>query len=327
MNPLISIIVPIYNVEKWLTKCLSSIKKQTYQNIEVLLIDDGSKDNSPQICERYSKTDFRFKYYKKRNGGLSDARNYGIDRANGEYLAFIDSDDYVSVNYIEVLYEQLVSSKAEVAICGFNRVNEKGYLLDSINLDVTSKKVLSGDEVITLSFDSENYGWALACAWNKLYKKELFESLRFEKNRYYEDGLIFPFLFKKVKKAVIVHKPLYFYIQRNNSIMHSSMTIKKIKDDNYSMTRWISLFKNDDNKIYIMSIRKYKDWIVSEFVNNKTIINDNNLETFLQSQYRKYTKEQWRLSKRISIKDLIAYFSLKTFSLLKRIKQNMYNDR
>ena len=173
----ISIIVPIYNVEKWIDRCLSSIQKQSYEDFEVLLVDDGSSDNSDDICKNYTVRDKRFKYFKKINGGLSDARNYGIDRAEGKYLIFIDGDDYVEKNYVEKLYRTITKYATDVAICGFSNVNADGILIDKNTLPMTDEKILTGREVFELSFDYKNLGWSLGCAWNKIYKATLFLSL------------------------------------------------------------------------------------------------------------------------------------------------------
>lgn len=316
----ISIIVPIFNVEAWLSRCLNSIYQQTYRNFEVLLIDDGSTDNSSGICINFLKKDSRFKYFRKKNGGLSDARNYGLDRAKGKYIIFIDSDDYIEPEYVKTLYSNIQNTNADVAICGFNRVNENGKLIDSNNLYITNKELLNGEEVIELSFDNKNNGWALACAWNKIYNKKLFnDNLRFEKNRYYEDGYIFPHLFLRVKKAVIIHQSLYNYVQRNNSIMHSNMNIKKITDDNYSMISWIELFKNVNSKLYLLSIRKYKNWILTKWCENRELLIDNNLENSFQKQYRKYAKIDCPDNLKLKIKDKIASVNLDIFYFIKNI--------
>ena len=172
----ISIIVPIYNVEKWIDRCLSSIQKQSYEDFEVLLIDDGSCDNSDDICKEYTEKDKRFKYLKKNNGGLSDARNYGIDRAKGKYLIFIDGDDYVEKNYVEKLYRAITEYTTDVAICGFANVKPNGMLIDNNTLSMTDKEILTGREVIELSFDYKKMGWSLGCAWNKIYKATLFNN-------------------------------------------------------------------------------------------------------------------------------------------------------
>ncbi|EHZ61025.1 glycosyl transferase 2 family protein [Streptococcus pneumoniae GA47210] len=126
MEDLISIVVPVYNVEKYLKKSIESILNQTYQNIEILLVDDGSTDSSGKICESFSKVDPRIRVFHKENGGLSDARNFGIEQMKGQYVAFIDSDDYISKDYVWKLYSSIKNNDSEVSICSFLLVDEKG---------------------------------------------------------------------------------------------------------------------------------------------------------------------------------------------------------
>ena len=123
MNKLVSIIIPVYNVEKYLAECIESVLKQTYQNIEILLIDDGSPDNSGKICDEYEEKDSRVRVIHKENGGVSSARNVGLEQANGEYITFIDSDDFVSESYIEELYIALENGNSDLAFCKYNHYN------------------------------------------------------------------------------------------------------------------------------------------------------------------------------------------------------------
>ena len=128
----ISVIVPIYNVEKWLSKCINSILAQNFKDFELILINDGSTDNSEKICYKFLDHDNRVKYFYKKNGGLSSARNLGIKKATGKYIVFIDSDDYVDKNYLQYLYESVSKNNSQVAICNFNLVDEKGNILDTV---------------------------------------------------------------------------------------------------------------------------------------------------------------------------------------------------
>lgn len=319
-NEDISIIVPVYNVEKWIDRCLKSIQRQSYKEFEVLLIDDGSTDNSSLICQKFVSEDNRFKYFKKNNGGLSDARNYGIDRAKGKYIIFIDGDDYVEDDYVKELFIAITKYNADIAICGFLNVRVDGSLISENRLPMTNKTIINGTEVIELSFNYQKLGWSLGCAWNKIYKFSLFHNLRFEKGRYYEDGLLFPFLFLNVNKAVLIHKALYDYVQRDSSIMHSKMTIKKIKDDDYSMNKWINLFKEENDKLYKLSIQKYKDWIINKWVNYKGIILKNDMAYYLQQQFRICERIEHSSSIKKRFRDILAFIHLDFLYYLYRIK-------
>lgn len=323
VKPNISIIVPVYNVKKWLEKCLISIKKQSFSDFEVLLIDDGSTDGSDVVCKWFAKTDVRFKYFRKSNGGLSDARNYGIEKSIGDFLIFIDSDDYIHKDFVSRLHSEILRTQADIAICGFYREDSSGKIIDEINLWVTEDNLISGKEAIKLSFDDKKNGWALACAWNKIYRRELFANLRFEKGRYYEDGLIFPFLFLKLKRVAIIHIPLYYYVQRKNSIMHSKINIKKIMDDNYSMLRWIELFEKRDFDLYQMSIIKYKNWIINKYIATPKIIKNNSLNKYFQDQYRIYAKATSINNAKTLLKDVIGCFDINILCTLIRLKSHL----
>ena len=201
-NDLITIIIACYNIEKYIEKCLVSISNQTYNNIEVLMIDDGSKDNTSDFLKKFEKKDNRFKYLNKVNGGLSDARNFGLKHANGSYICFIDGDDYIENDYVELLYNDIVTNKSDVSVCYFNRVYD-----DKVNINKISK---------------EKYNMIKhPAAWNKMYNRKYFNTLEFKKGIWYEDLDFFSKLLLLNPKISIVEKPLYNYIQNSSSIMHT----------------------------------------------------------------------------------------------------------
>lgn len=220
--PLISVIVPAYGVEKYIEKCLDSIINQTYRNIEIILIDDGSKDSSGEICDNYAKLDSRIKVYHKENGGLSDARNYGIERATGEYLTFIDSDDYVDLDYIEFMYN-LVKKGYKLALCSLHVVyTSNGKIWNKGNgkeIVITVKKCIEmmcyHDEVET-------------AAYAKLIHISLFENVRFPKGRLFEDIGTAYLLFDLCDSIICSFVPKYYYIIRDNSIVTSAFNSKKL---------------------------------------------------------------------------------------------------
>ena len=156
-EPLISVIVPIYNVEQYLENCINSILNQTYRNLEVILVDDGSPDNCGKICDRYSDKDPRIKVIHKLNGGLSDARNKGIDTAEGEYLTFVDSDDTILPEMIDKLYQRIVIDQSDLAFCGYQQVNQKGDVLSEVYLE---DNLLSGFDALRKSYEKK---------WGPLY--------------------------------------------------------------------------------------------------------------------------------------------------------------
>lgn len=209
-QPLISVIVPVYNVEKYLKKCVDSITSQTYKNLEILLVDDGSTDSSGQICNEFEKNDARIKVIHKKNGGLSDARNAGLDRAKGQYYAFIDSDDYIQDNTIEIMLNAIKKNKSEIAVCNMIRFLEEGETVQFYC--PTDHEVLyqGNQRYKTLNQPS-------VC--NKLFEAELFEGIRFPKGKYYEDTFVYHEVLYRANNIVLTGTDSYWYLSREDSIV------------------------------------------------------------------------------------------------------------
>lgn len=224
-SPKISIIVPIYKVEKYLKQCVASILAQTYTNFELILVDDGSPDACPAMCDEFAAQDNRIKVIHKRNGGLSDARNAGLDIASGEYIGFIDSDDYVSSEMYSVLVHGILEANAELAICNYIRVDEFGNRIPDKSLSGISKnRCFSKKEFIEELL--KPYGGYFVVAWNKLYKKSIFQELRFPNGKQHEDEFIIHHVVAQCEKVMYVKDELYFYLQRDGSIMSKSFNVR-----------------------------------------------------------------------------------------------------
>lgn len=210
---LVSIIVPIYKVEPYLRRCLDSIVNQTYTNLEIILVDDGSPDGCPQICDEYAAKNNRIVVIHKENGGLSDARNAGLDICKGEYVSFVDSDDWVEKNYIESLLYIAIKENADITI-GENFISRNKNI--SINKSYNTKVYISKDAIFHLL---KNNHIAFTVSWGKLYKRELFSSLRFPIGKYHEDEFTTYILFYNSKKIAYTSEILYYYDQRAGSIV------------------------------------------------------------------------------------------------------------
>lgn len=216
-KPCISIIVPVYNVEKYLKKCITSILKQTFRDFELILVDDGSTDCSGKICDDFAKMDSRIFVIHKNNAGLSSARNIGISIARGNYLGFVDSDDYIATDMYEMLYKNLIREDADISVCGIyhcyagrkSKVNEFYY------------KVLNVQEAIRFIFERKD---ADVSAWNKLYKKEIFHSVRYPEGKIYEDTYVIVRLFMLCRKIVFSSERKYYYCHRAGSITTKHFT-------------------------------------------------------------------------------------------------------
>ena len=212
--PLVSIIVPIYKVESYLRRCLDSVISQTYVNLEIILVDDGSPDNCPQICDEYAEKDKRVVVIHKKNGGLSDARNAGLDICKGEYISFVDSDDWIDEKYIEILFNLLQTERADIAIINHQQFYDDNCLLPEPAFE---DAVYDGRAALKKLIVAPTI--QLILSWGKLYKKELFFNLRFPKNKFNEDQYTSYLLFFSSKKIVCKIVIAYHYLKRDDSIM------------------------------------------------------------------------------------------------------------
>lgn len=227
-NPLISVIVPIYNVERYLKICIDSIVNQTYSNLEIILVDDGSPDKCPEICDEYAERDNRIKVIHQENGGLSAARNSGIDVAHGDFLTFIDSDDLVANNYVELLYNGLIKFDADISIatfCTFTKEDELKISWKALSFAEKTK------EECFRQYGSlkAEFSMPFISACNKLYKKDLFVSIRFPIAKLYEDAFTTYKLLDKAKKIVFTSTHLYFYRLNPQSILGQSFREKHLE--------------------------------------------------------------------------------------------------
>lgn len=209
----VSVIVPVYNVEQYVAKCLESIKAQTLEDFECLVINDGSKDDSIKIAKETVKDDKRFKFYDKENGGLSDARNYGIEKASGEYLCFIDSDDYVDKELLELSYNMGKENNSDIVCFDMYYVWEDGNLEYSWGSNYKGTSNYKDNPEIIFSNNSAN---------NKLYKASFMKNRRFFKGMWYEDMAVIPVWIAEANNMAHVYKPLYYYVQRQGSITHKA---------------------------------------------------------------------------------------------------------
>lgn len=224
MDDLISVIVPIYKVEEYLKKCVDSIINQTYKNLEIILVDDGSPDSCGKICDFYSNQDHRIRVIHKKNGGLSDARNVALDVASGAYITFIDSDDYIEENYISYLYNLVKKNNADISICEYLYITEKGKV---INHPRNDGKIIIMDQEKAL-YELLNSKLYSNSAWGKLYKKECFSGIRYPYGKLYEDVPTTYKTFLKCNKIVFGASAKYFYLYRSTAISKQKFSLKRM---------------------------------------------------------------------------------------------------
>lgn len=278
----VSIIVPIYNVEKYLKRCIDSIIEQSYTNIEIILVNDGSTDNCLDICQLYAQQDPRIIIINKENGGLSSARNMGLDYATGEYIMFVDSDDWIRIDTVELLLNDIIKTHATMAIGSTKKCTE--YI--SSSRICHNSEIIDKSQAITRMLKGE---WI--SAWAKLYHKSLFHNVRFPLGKTNEDYAILIYIFEKVNYIVLNPNEIYFYYTRPNSICTSSFNIKKF-DEFYNAIAVYEYIKN--------SYPQNKDWIGYALAN-------------LSCSLIKLIRAVWQLKENIYInetKDMITYLKI-----------------
>lgn len=318
MKPLISIIVPIYKVQDYLEKCIESILAQSITNFELILIDDGSPDDCGKICDYYAARDSRIRVIHKKNEGLSAARNTGLDIAQGEYIGFVDSDDWIEKNMYETLINLLIDNDADIAQCEFIKTfdedetidNRERYIVEIFN-NIESLKNLYYEKAIST-----------VVSWNKLYKKVLFEEIRFPKGKIHEDEFTTHKLLYKSKKLVYTNKVFYYYRQTPNSIMNSKFNKKRL-DILDAMQERLEFAELINNEMFTYeTLKKYMFRLISfyykckkEIPEEKDIINDIKKRSDLL-YFRYYIKSKLRLRSKIKygmfylFPDLYMYIDL-----------------
>jgi len=250
-NPLISIIVPIYNVEKYLSKCIDGILNQTYKNLEIILVDDGSPDDCGRICDEYSLQDKRIKVIHKSNGGLSDARNVAIDLMNGEYVTFIDSDDFVSSDYVETLYNLIEKSKCEISVSQFIPYSV-GKLIEILQ-PKEKTTILNVDDAVRIMFYQEYFDTS---AWGKMYERNLFSSgVRYPKEALFEDLPTTYLLFLKANNIAVTNRITYYYLMREEGIQWSKFNPQKMDVIKHGEEMRKYLFSNKPHLVTALNCR------------------------------------------------------------------------
>lgn len=209
-----SVIIPAYNVEKYIGRAIQSVTNQTFENYEILVVDDGSSDNCGKICDRYAKLDSRIEVIHKENEGLSAARNLGISKAKGQYIGFVDSDDWIDKHMYEHMHQIITEKKADVCICNFYNVIGNENTIKNANKGIQEYNKLQILKEVLLDKNIQSY------AWNKLYKRELFDGIQYPVGKKYEDiGTTF-YLLEKCNKIVVTGEPEYYYFNRADSIVN-----------------------------------------------------------------------------------------------------------
>ena len=251
-SPEIIIIVPVYKVEKYLNECIDSILAQTFTDFELILVDDGSPDNCPALCDAAAKKDSRVRVIHQQNKGLSGARNAGIDVARGNWLGFVDSDDMIDPTFCEKMLYAAVQAGAEMAVCNILRMKEN-KALDSYQEHCLKDEVLSREEIVHRIQLSPFY-----MVMTRLCRREVFEKIRFPEGKNYEDAFTAPEILERVNKAACVAEPLYQYRLRSGSIMHAAVTLKNLEEvrANYELFQYTMKYRKYDEACLQYTVTK-----------------------------------------------------------------------
>ena len=315
-NPLISIIVPIYRVEKYISKCLDSILSQTYKNLEIILVNDGSDDDSISIAKYYAKKDNRIVIIEEDNKGLSCARNNGINSSNGEYITFVDSDDYIEKDYIEKLYNGIKKYKVDIAIGGHNTIYSNGKIKEKYSNNeyvIDSKEAL---EKLLYVDDIDSF------AWSKLYKKSLFDEIKFPRCRLFEDIATTYKLIDSVDKVCVVSYPIYNYVIREGSITTDEFSNKKmdlivsaIEMTHYLKNKYKDLAKACDAYLMYAHLETIKLLASSKHKYKKE---QKELVYYIRKHYIDYIKDK-RVNNKNKIDVLIVTLSFNLYKLIYKL--------
>ena len=285
-HPLISIVIPIYNVELYLRRCLDSIIHQTYSNLEIILVEDGSPDKCGDICEEYKLQDNRITIIHKVNGGLSEARNAGLDIATGEYIALVDSDDWLETNYIQILYDLIKNYNADISICNLHIVYNDDEIINNNNVVVVEYTNIQALEQYFAEYSLE-----MIVAHCKLYKADLFKDIRYPLGKIHEDEYTTYKLLYSANKVMFTTSCLYYYFQRSDSIIGAGFNLNGRYNYLEAIEERILFYKKVSLKIlWENTIRGYFEEII--YIYNKQIQYNGKKEDFniLQKKARRLHK-------------------------------------
>lgn len=318
MDKLVSIIIPVYNVGKYLSRCIESIQRQTYTNLQIILVDDGSTDSSSELCDEYEKKDDRIIVIHKENGGLSSARNAGLEICQGEFFSFVDSDDWIDENCIDIMLKAILESKSDIVQCGYRKVDDDKNVIFQSTME---NSILNGHkEILDSFFVLQNYN-TMACM--KLYRSDLLGDVRFYNGRNNEDTIYFADYINQIDRVQIINDILYNYYINCDSIMHSRINKKKVDDAFFSAEyllkkclesypEYICYMRrnicNFSTGLYLQAYQQ-SEINLMKFINEKFIFNYNVI------------KKNKNIEKKYLLKFMLFYYFKYLYMIIWRIKK------
>lgn len=303
MKPLISVIVPVYNVEQYLRKCLDSVISQTYTNLEIILVDDGSTDLGGRICDEYACQDNRITVIHKVNGGLGFARNSGLEICTGEYVMFVDSDDWLAAEAVQVLYDRIVADGSELAIGKHIEIYEDGSASEVWK--IKESKLLKSTDVLSQLYPKNILPVA---AWGKLYKRAIFDNIRYTSVCIAEDLFLFPYIIEQCDKISISTEVVYYYYQRPNSLIRQKS--EKAKFDHAQVTLHIAQYLYENGYI-----QRAKEWYATAVGRIIVIKSEEDRNRLLEEHFADPAKRA--LLKDANLRTRIKWFELHVPVLVK----------
>jgi len=313
---LISVIVPVYNVEKYLSKCVESILGQSYQNLEILLIDDGSTDGSGKICDEYAARDSRIKVFHQQNNGPAEARNIGLQKVTGKYIALIDSDDYIKKDFITELYSHLVNTGADVVQGNYVIVDENGNALEGRQPKAIDE-ICTGYECLSNLY-KDGYVPGNIIFWNKLYKKELWDRIVLPTGNRHDDEYALVHIYDRAAKVTIFSKVIYYYVMRGGSITN-------IDNTEYIIGKQFDFLEICNDRIDLFKKRNYTELLPQTIV-VKTIFIKRIIKAMKRLSLNKEAKQQLYKKIKADMRHyLVDYIKCKELSRSTKFKLIRYS--
>lgn len=321
----ISVLVPVYNSEKYLVKCIGSILNQTYKNIELIIINDGSNDKSYDIIEEYKNKDSRIIVIHTENKGVSHARNVALDNAKGNFITFVDSDDYIDEDYLDILYKTLKKENADISTCNCRFIEEDTNKSYTKNFGIDKVLIMDSEKAVENLF---YYNYIRHSPWGKLYKKELFNNLKYIENKNYEDLELTYKIFLQAKKIVYIPNSKYNYLLRKGSIIHSEIKESDIETIlNYTEKILENITQNNT------SIKKSAEFLVARQSLNLwyRVPNKKKYRRYLKiatkniKKYRKEILKDNKINKKSKILFYLSYLGRIPYKIVNKIRSKVQN--
>lgn len=316
-----SIIVPVYKVEKYLEQCVESIMAQTYGNWELILVDDGSPDQSGRIADRYASLDSRIQVIHKENGGLSDARNAGLEAVTGDYITLVDSDDYIHPQMLELMLQAAGDGEEDVVICGYEMVYE-GQTPKTQKFELQGVERIDGREIQQVYFKQSDQRLMYTVAWGKLYRRSCFDTIRYPKGKLHEDEHVTFQILYEASRIVYVELPMYYYLSRESSIMGDFAAKRFDIFGGYSerMSYYMKKQEVDLAKrtffLALHMLAQYREWMNQKDAASKEALKD--AKGMLRGYLKRYERE-WNFSKIEKLEKNLFAFGFWVYYLIWKI--------